>query len=131
MLMEAEQSNTIITRISTIELKDNDLLEISISKDQELEKSDIVDIINSAEVLGNGKRLKHLYIIDERTLPSQEARILSCSEYGSRFKKADAIVVTSLSQRMIFNFMINVEGTSVPSRLFSNRDEAILWLNSL
>lgn len=129
--MEAYGTAVLETQLASIRLIESDILEITIIDDAEIEKSDIEEIIKLAEQLGQGRELKHLFLYGMRALPSQEARILLCSEFGSRFKSADAIVALTLSQRMIFNFMINVEKTARPAKLFTNSAEALDWLKSL
>lgn len=131
MLMEADRTQTLVTNIASLQLIEADILEIRINPDVEIERSDVEEIIAIAEQLGNGKKLKHLVLYGMRSLPSLEARVLLCSEFGSRFKLAEAMVVLTLSQRMIFNFMINVEKTACPSRLFTNTDDALDWLKSI
>ena len=131
MLMEADRINITETRLASVRLIEFDILEIKFDQDVEIERSDVQELLDLSEKLGNGKKLKHLVLYGLRSLPSLEARILQCSEFGSRFKFAEALVVLTLSQRMVLNFMVNVEKTTVPTKLFSNSDDALVWLKSL
>lgn len=118
-------------RILKIFLRDDSILEVEVNSDEEFDACDMQEVIRAAEELGKGKRLLHLMKFGARTIATKEARLLSSSEFGSRFRLADALIVNSLAQRMIFNYMINVEKPVVPTRLFSNEQEAIHWLNSM
>lgn len=120
-----------MTEISSITLLDHCTVEIRVEKDQEIDLETAISITNSIGELGNGRRLFYLTVFGERTVPSKQARDFFISEIGSRYKMAEAIVVTSLSQKMVFNFMINVERPSVRTKLFTDENEAKNWLKSL
>lgn len=121
----------LLTDISSITLLDHITVEIRIEKDQELELADAIHATNSVGELGEGRRLFHLTLFGDRTIPTKEARDFCISDVGSRYKMAEAIVVNSLSQKMVFNFMINVERPSVRTKLFTNEQDAKNWLKSL
>ena len=121
----------LLTDISTITLLDTSTVEISIEKDQEFELDDAIHVTNAIGEIGGDQKLYYLTIFGERTIPSKEARDFWISEIGCRYKMAEAIVVTSLSQKMVFNFMINVERPNVRTKLFTNENEAKNWLQSL
>lgn len=122
---------TIMNDISRVTLLDKTIVEINIQNDIEFELDDAICTTNFVEAITCGNKCYHLTVFGERTIPSKEARAYCTSEMGSRLKLAEAIVVESLSQKMVFNFMINVEGPFVRTKLFTNRTEAIDWLHSL
>ena len=105
--------------------------EITIGKDQEYELDDAILTTQSVGEIGKGRQLFYLTIFGDRTVPSRDARNYCISEMGSRYKMAEAIVVKSLSQKMVFNFMINVERPTVRTKLFTNKEDAHVWLSSL
>ncbi|PIE86769.1 MAG: hypothetical protein CSA03_03785 [Bacteroidetes bacterium] len=126
------QNNIIILNgISQVTLIDNAMVETRIEKDREFELKDAQQMVDTVQTIGNSRKFLHLTIFGERTVPSKEARQFSISKSGSQFKLAEAIVVQSLSQKMVFNFMINVERPSVRTKLFTSIDEAKKWLYSL
>lgn len=122
---------TLLNNLSTVRLVNNDTAEIRIQGDVEYELNDALETTSSVEQLGGGEKLFYLTIFGDRTIPSPEARNYCISENGSRFKAAEAIVIRSLSQKMVFNFMINVERPLVETKLFSNSKDAQAWLSSL
>lgn len=129
--MMKKDNNALLNTISTITLLDETTVEIKIKKDQEYELDDAIYATNSIEILGKGEQLFYLTIYGDRTIPTKEARDYCISDAGSRFKLAEAIVVKSLSQKMVFNFMINVERPSVRTKLFTDTHKAKDWLKSL
>lgn len=122
---------TILNGISQVTLVDDALLETRIEKDHEFELKDAQQMVETVQRIGKSRKFLHLTIFGDRTVPSKEARRFSISEKGSQFKLAEAIVVQSLSQKMVFNFMINVERPTVRTKLFTSIEEAKKWLYSL
>lgn len=124
-------NHVLLNDISEVYLLDEATIEVRIKNDIEFELDDAVHINEHIQEVGESQKLFQLTIFGNRTVPSKEARSYSISEFGSRFKMAEAIVVESLSQKMVFNFMINVEKPSVRTKLFTSIQEARDWLNSL
>lgn len=122
---------SILNGISRVTLRDDAILETCIEKDQEFELEDAQEVLNTVKKIGQSNKFLHLTIFGNRTVPSKEARKFSISQQGSQFKLAEAIVVQSLSQKMVFNFMINVERPTVRTKLFTCAEEAKEWLKSL
>ncbi len=121
----------VLNDISAITLLNESTVEIRIQKDEEYELEDAIRTTKSIEQIGQGRQLLYLTIYGDRTVPSKEARNYCISEPGSRYKRAEAILVRSLSQKMVFNFMINVERPQVRTKLFTCIDEAKSWLCSI
>lgn len=126
-----KDNNVLLNTISAIKLLNETTVEINIKKDQEYELRDAIDMTKSIGILGEGAQLYYLTIYGDRTVPTKEARDYSISKIGSRFKIAEAIVVKSLSQKMVFNFMINAERPSVRTKLFTDVQAAKDWLKSI
>ena len=121
----------ILTGISEISLLSESIAQIRVQKDEEYDLTDAISTTESVGLIGQGRQLLYLTIYGDRTVPSKEARNYCISEIGSRYKMAEAIVVKSLSQKMVFNFMINVERPSVRTKLFTHVQEAKDWLKSI
>jgi len=69
-------------RISDVSLKDHQTLFIDIKADQEFQLNDFEELKSAAKELGKGKRMYNLINVGEHTIPSKEAREVSCSTYG-------------------------------------------------
>jgi len=125
------ENHILLGTFSSVSLVDDSTIEIRIDKDVEFELAHAIELNDKVGEIGGNRKLFHLTIFGNRSVPSQEARTYSISEEGSRYKLAEAIVVKSLSQKMVFNFMINVERPSVRTKLFTSVEEAREWLTSL
>lgn len=90
-----------------------------------------VRVIN--DVLGDlneGREMLTLISAEEVTQFDDSARVFSASAEGTMYTKAEAIVVKSLSQRLIANFYVKVNKPLKPSKVFNSEKEAIKWLES-
>ena len=126
-----DNNEIVLNDISAVTLLNESTAEIRIQKDEEYDLQDAILTTESVEKIGRGRQLYYLTIYGDRTVPTKEARNYCISALGSRFKRAEAIVVKSLSQKMVFNFMIRVERPLVRTKLFTNTDEAKIWLQSI
>jgi len=121
-------SEKITTRISTVQLREDDVLLIDIKKDEAFGINDMWDLIEAARKIGNGKRFLNLIIVGAHTTPDESSRILSTSVEGSIYKIADAFVINSLSQVLVANFYMKFNKPYVPTRFFKNVKDAEKWL---
>lgn len=82
------------------------------------------------ELTGNNPH-KKLIITGKYTEITKEARLFGMHENKriSEIVKAEAIVVHSLYQKMVINFYYQFIGSSIPVRLFTDKEKAIEWLN--
>ncbi len=117
--------------IAEVSIIDDSMIEIHIDKDIDFELEHAIQLNVKIHEIGENRKFYQLTVYGCRTVPSREARTYSISPEGSRFKMAEAIVVKSLSQKMVFNFMINVERPSIRTKLFTCENEAKEWLESL
>jgi hypothetical protein len=118
-------------RIFQCQLRDFDILEVTINQDESFEIEDARELFETAGVIGEGKKFKNLIIVGDRTIPSAEARSFSTSKEVSEYRIADAFVVNSLAQKIIGNFMVIVQNLHTPTKLFSDKASALKWLKSL
>lgn len=87
--------------------------------------------MDAAKQLGGGKRFKNLVIAGIHTLPNKEAREMISSKEGSLYKIADAFVIHSVAQKIIANFIMNIQRPAAPTRVFTDKEEALRWLKEL
>ncbi len=82
-------------------------------------------------VLSEGTECLVLIVADEFAQFDRDSGDFSSSEEGQRFTFADALVVKSLSQKILANFYLKFNKPAKPTRIFTNEAEAIAWLFSL
>jgi len=121
-------TNSIETRISSVFLREDDILQINIKSDNEFTIFDFNELMDAAKEVGKGQKFLNLVIVGSNTLPDNESRIASCSESGSVYKMADAFVIKSLAQTLIANFYMKINKPFVPTKFFKNEQDALIWL---
>lgn len=121
-------TKSIKTKISTVFLREDGILQLNINPDREFTIFDCNELINAAKAIGNGQKFLNLIMVGENTLADHESRVLSCSKEGSIYKLADAFVISSLAQKIIANFYMKVNKPYVPTRFFNNEPDAVNWL---
>jgi len=117
-------------RKSVVTLLDNGIIHIHLKAGCEIELSDAVLVVEAMEKIGKGKKYPVLIDAGEFTSIDKEVRVFSASEDGNLFTLADAIAYCSLAQKMMADFYINYNKPVVPTRAFSDKAEAIKWLET-
>ena len=76
---------------------------------------------------------KYKYVLEMGSFSNfpKEVREYAAGEEANRWTIADAIVVKSLSQRMLINFFLRIDRPPKPTRLFNEVDKAFEWLESI
>src|ERR1700758_3059700 len=112
------------TRVSSVKLTEDNLILIDVKPNESFEQDDVVELINAVYKLGNGKQYKHLITVGEYTMADIQALKLCSSQEGSKYKLAAAFVISTLAQRMLGNFCLNVIRPVKPTKFFTDREEA-------
>lgn len=116
--------------IAEVSIIDEETLLIDIEAEKDFELKDYEQLVEAAKSLGNGKKWFNIVNVGIHTIPDHFARQASTSEFGSRYKKADAFVIHSASQRLVANFYLNFHKPHVPTRFFNSIDQAKCWLET-
>jgi hypothetical protein len=122
--------NSIKTRTADFLLDDNGILHISPFPDAQIDYEDALDnALVMKKLTGNKPCLK---IVDSTTnwTMNKKAKIFSDSKELREKTIARAIVKGSLINTMILNFFVRLSRTDVPTKIFTDRDEAYEWLMS-
>ncbi len=79
----------------------------------------------------NGRTLKRLLIVSDKSNASRQARMRIVKENTKRkaIVLAEAIVVNSFATKLASNFYMFFQDHIYPMRFFNKRQEAIKWLN--
>lgn len=118
-------------RISDVSLKDQETLFIDIKAEQEFQLNDFEELTEAIKELGKGKRMYKLFNVGKNTIPNKEVREISCVKHNEEFKKAEAYVLKSLSQRIVADLMLRINKPSIPTKFFDRIEDAEKWLLSL
>ncbi len=108
---------------------DSDILHFQMKDKETLSANDVIE---SRDWLNSFGDVKFLVLTEGgyRTEVEDDFRKESASEVGSAHTIADAIVVKSLSQRIIANLYIKFNKPVRPTRVFSDAESAAFWLMS-
>lgn len=118
-------------RISDVSLKDQETLFIDIKAEQEFQLNDFEELSEAIKELGKGKRMYKLFNVGKNTIPNKGVREISCGKHNEEFKKAEAYVLKSLSQRIVADLMLRINKPSIPTKFFDRLEDAEKWLLSL
>ena len=119
------------TRISTLNIREDNILQIDVAGDENFEEFDMQELLNAVYKLGGGKQFKSLVVVGEHTLANVDAMKLCCSPAGSRYKKATAFVIHGFAQRLLGNFYMYTLKPSIPTKFFTNKEQAETWLKNV
>ncbi|MCA6435882.1 MAG: hypothetical protein IM600_06200 [Bacteroidetes bacterium] len=109
-------------------LLDISVVELITDDDVELTIEDAKEMVSSAYIFSCGERKLNLFIVGINTIATVEALRYFSSEESKNVSLADAIVIHSLGQRLLANFLIKLVKGSWPMKVFSNKDDALKWL---
>lgn len=113
---------------AVISLLDEGIIHIHIKSGNEIELSDAVFIVEAMEKLGGGKKYPILIDAGEFSSIDHEARIFSAAAESNIYTLADAIAYCNVAQKLLANFYVKYNKPVVPTEIFSNKTDAILWL---
>ncbi|MGZ5243479.1 MAG: DUF7793 family protein [Bacteroidia bacterium] len=82
--------------------------------------------------LGMVQGVNHLVLIDAQNVKTitKEARDYFASDEGTKFIIASALVLDSTVGKILGNFFLQISRPKVPLRLFTNKGDALEWLNT-
>lgn len=119
------------TSICYIYRRSDDVVKIEIKEDVEIdiaESREMFEIVKSFSK--SRKDLLVLVITSKSATVTKEVREFSGTEEASEPTLAEAIVTTSLPQRLVVNFIIKFHKPKRFMKMFNDEDEALKWLYS-
>jgi hypothetical protein len=110
-------------------LYDNGIVEVTWDSSVSLiEISHIVQVREVLLTLGGGKKVPVFFSIPNFLHISDEAKKYAASNESGMYTIANAILITNLGQKLVFNFFMKINKPHIPTRSFSARKEAFAWL---
>ena len=120
--------STIITKTASISYFEKNILLIKIIEDSEIDMEESKENFEATLKITEGKRFAALVDACVPVQVSPEARAFSAKKEMQENLIAQAIVVNTLANRLIGNFIINFNKPHSPTKLFSDRETALAWL---
>lgn len=117
--------------VDSIRMIDSNTVEVLYKKNVVIQTEDIKEIFHSLYEITEQKRVKRLIVVGGTTTISHAAR--EYLEQENKLNKdkiiAEAVIVSSLAQKMTINFYLKFIKDSYPSRYFTDLSKAREWLN--
>lgn len=123
--------NEIKFNYAKVQLFEPKLVRIEIFSETIIGLNESKSMNDAVGVLSEGTECLVLIVADEFAQFDRDSGDFSSSEEGQRYTFADALVVKSLSQKILANFYLKFNRPAKPTRIFTNEAEAIAWLFSL
>lgn len=124
-------TNEIQLNFAKVQLYEPALVRIEIFSGTVIGLKESKSMNDAIGALSEGKESLVLIVADEFAQFDRDSSDFSASEEGQRYTIADALVVKSLSQKILANFYLKFNKPAKPTRIFTNEEEAITWLFSL
>ena len=130
--MSTTRIKQISCRVARVYKRDEDgIVVVDVNNDDVVELEDYKEIIEAIRLIGENRKQLVFVKMHPKALPSVEARNYINHPESGRYTFAQAFLVSSLAQRIIGNFVINVQRPNLPTRLFNTEQDAYTWLRSL
>lgn len=110
---------------------EDDIVVVNFKNIEEVDLEEYKEVIDAVGIIGKGEKQYILITSGPRVVPTVEARNYISDPESAKYTHARAFLISSLAQRLIGNFVINVQRPKVPMKLFTNESEAIAWLNQI
>lgn len=117
------------TQTASISFLDKNILLIKMKEGAEIDVEEATENFEAVLKLAEGR--KYAVLVDA-CVPVQvtpDARMYGANIERQRDLIAQAIVVNTLANRLIGNFIINFNKPFAPTKLFSDNETALVWLN--
>ena len=124
------QNLTLRQRVSTIEFLPNSIVVIKIDDNVELTLEDFLAHYKALRGRYDGST-KYRLMVEPGLFSSitNEARSFSANTGNNKITMATAVIIKSLAQRLVINFMINsIQKHSMKIQMFDSKEKAIEWL---
>lgn len=110
-----------------VELRSDGLVQVLIQPETEVDVEQVKEVITATGKVTGGRKVPVLVLAGEYTLPTVKARHY-IAEPGNPYALAEAYVLRSLPQKIVGNFFLRFHNPGRPTRIFTQKEEAIQWL---
>ncbi|CAN5399194.1 hypothetical protein BH10BAC1_BH10BAC1_01290 [soil metagenome] len=114
----------------SVALRSDGIVQVKVKANDEIDVKHVVQVVDSLEKMGNGKKFPLLIVVGEYTLPTPEARAYIATPESDPFALAEAYVIQSFTQKLVGNVYLNLHKPARPTRMFNSEVKAIEWLKT-
>lgn len=115
---------------SSLELKADGVLYCRAISNDIYDETDLCKLRDEMEKVSQGAPFLLLMEMKQfELLLSKKAReFIQKDEKTAQLVKAEAIVIKSISMKVIFNLLVSINPPKFPFKAFTNEDDAVAWL---
>jgi len=114
-----------------VSIVDSHIIQIEIRDFMELEKEDIIEMMDWIRGRNTEKKLVNLIKFGNGSTASREAREYASSPEGNKLTIGSALIVKNLAQQLIIDYYIKFNYPMFPTRAFYKVEKAKEWLKNL
>lgn len=130
--MSTPKIRQILCKAGRVYKRDDDgIVVVEVTNSDVFELDHYKEMVEAIGMIGNYRKQFVFIKMHPKILPSVEARNYLTQPESGKYTMARALLISSLAQRIIGNFIINVQKPDPPVRLFNTEKDAIKWLRSL
>ncbi|MCB1193628.1 MAG: STAS/SEC14 domain-containing protein [Leptospiraceae bacterium] len=126
--LQVNMETVIETKTTKTFLRKDGLIQVDALPNSKMTIEDAIENIEAQKSLANGKKYPLLVNLGAVGSINRDARVYLGGTEAEKNISATAIVVSSIVGKIIGNFMIGLNKTIYPTRLFTEVREAIAWL---
>lgn len=121
-----------VLNIFTASLNNEDIIEVSFHKNNnEIEKMHLELLKEAIGDLGKGKKMLVFINATDFLGITNEARAYAALEESNEFTLANAVLIKSLANKLLFNFFLKLNKPIIETKGFTSKETAFEWLLSL
>ncbi|MCW3076810.1 MAG: hypothetical protein JWO32_1419 [Bacteroidetes bacterium] len=113
---------------ATVQLFEPPLLRVEITMDLVITKVEAAAINEVMGILSGGKEMPYMLLANEKTQFDSSSREYTATTEGSRYKKAEALVIRTLAHRLLAELYLKINQPPKPCKTFTNEEDAVDWL---
>lgn len=118
------------TRSSVQSLNEEGIICTYILPDVDIDLEAAKESVATGRQLAQGRKRPVMVVFGKVRSLSREARAYFAGEETSLYTSAIALVIESQISKIIGNFMIGLNKTVYPTKLFTSEEEALSWLRT-
>ncbi len=116
---------------SKVWMQEDGIVVLEFGDNIELDVKEAKELLQATKEIAGGKKVLILNVAGKQTTATSAARDFAASAEAIEYTLAEAYVVNNLPQKIIANFYINFHKPLVPTKIFNNKEAAIIWLKSI
>jgi hypothetical protein len=122
--------SNIRSRIAELSFSDEGILHVRLLEGMEIDLENAMENFEISKQLTKGKRYAAFTDARATLTITKEAMAFGSGKVANENLIAQAILIQSLANRILGNFMIKFHKPLAPTRLFSKEEEAMDWLRA-